>query len=97
MRSAIIAYSDQFIPLAYTLARQGQQVCIFPASQKDAILHRIVAGFNPSVSFCTFFIHYAEGCVKDQPLIKRCCTASLFFAPSTLGVTPLSSTNLFAR
>lgn len=45
MRIGIISNSDQFIPLAYTLANQGLQVCIFYAPSEDTIVHQKVTGF----------------------------------------------------
>lgn len=48
MRIGIISNSDQFIPLAYTLANQGLQVCIFYAPSEDTIAHQKVTGFIES-------------------------------------------------
>lgn len=46
MRIAIISNSDQFIPLAYTLANQNLQVCIFLSPPEDPFIHR------KAVTFC---------------------------------------------
>ncbi len=45
MRIGIISNCDQFIPMAYTLANQGLQVCIFYAPSEDTIAHQKVIGF----------------------------------------------------
>ena len=45
MRIGIISNCDQFIPMAYTLANQGLQVCIFYAPSEDVIAHQKVTGF----------------------------------------------------
>lgn len=45
MLTAIISNSDQFIPLAYTLARQRLQVCIFLAPPEDPFIHRKAVAF----------------------------------------------------
>ncbi|PWV56598.1 methionyl-tRNA formyltransferase [Chitinophaga sp. S165] len=45
MRIGIISNCDLFIPMAYTLANQGLQVCIFYAPSEDPIVHQKVNGF----------------------------------------------------
>ncbi len=45
MRIGIISNCDLFIPMAYTLANQGLQVCIFYAPSEDPIVHQKVIGF----------------------------------------------------
>lgn len=50
MRIAIISNSDQFIPLAYTLAKQHLQVCIFLAPPEDPFVHRKAVTFCQTVN-----------------------------------------------
>jgi methionyl-tRNA formyltransferase len=45
MRIGIISNSDQFIPLAHTLANQGLQVCVFYAASEDAYVNQKVDAF----------------------------------------------------
>jgi methionyl-tRNA formyltransferase len=45
MRIGIISNSDQFIPLAYTLAHNKLQVCIFFAASEDAYVNQKVNAF----------------------------------------------------
>jgi methionyl-tRNA formyltransferase len=45
MRIGIISNSDQFIPLAYTLANNSLQVCIFFTPGEDSYVHQKVSAF----------------------------------------------------